>query len=288
MRFEIGPGGMFVILLGLVGLSGAVFGLGLIAGHELAGSEPAAQQVAAYPMPPAPAAEASPAVAPVAATAPAASSPPTSGASASSSAEDSGTEPSAAEEPPPVASPKVAKAAPPPVEGEAEDEGAGAEGEVVPKRAAPRKAVASSRGPNSSENEASADEDLSTGAAVAPPTTKRSAPQESADTESDETDEDNTPPAPTKPPPRRKLASAPRTAGGGPYSIQIDAMMDRQGAQQMAQRLRAKGFDSYMVPTQVSGKVWYRLRVGHYTTPEQAQAAETKLHQEFDNAPGGH
>ena len=55
MRFEIGPGGMFVILLGLVGLSGAVFGLGLIAGHELSGSEPAAQPVAAaFPLPAAP------------------------------------------------------------------------------------------------------------------------------------------------------------------------------------------------------------------------------------------
>ena len=52
MRFEIGPGGMIVILLGLLGLSGAVFGLGLIAGHELAGPEPGAPPVAAaYPLP---------------------------------------------------------------------------------------------------------------------------------------------------------------------------------------------------------------------------------------------
>src|ERR1700733_6253547 len=56
MRFEIGPGGMLVVLLGLLGLSGAVFGLGLIAGHELAGPENGAPPVAAaYPVPAAPA-----------------------------------------------------------------------------------------------------------------------------------------------------------------------------------------------------------------------------------------
>ena len=65
-------------------------------------------------------------------------------------------------------------------------------------------------------------------------------------------------------------------------------MMDYQGAQQMEQKLRAKGFQPYMVPTQLGGKTWYRLRVGHYTTPADAQAAEAKLHQEFNDTPSGH
>src|SRR5579875_3109559 len=75
MRFEIGPGGIFIILLGLAGLSGGVFGLGLVAGHELAGPEPGSQPVAeAYPLPQA-AAAAQPSGASPAASLPAASAP---------------------------------------------------------------------------------------------------------------------------------------------------------------------------------------------------------------------
>ena len=52
MRFEIGPGGGFVILVGLAGLSAAVFFLGMISGREIAQSEQGQSQLASvYPMP---------------------------------------------------------------------------------------------------------------------------------------------------------------------------------------------------------------------------------------------
>jgi DedD protein len=52
MRFEIGPGGGFVILAGLLGLSAAVFFLGMISGREMAQSEQGQSQLASvYPMP---------------------------------------------------------------------------------------------------------------------------------------------------------------------------------------------------------------------------------------------
>lgn len=52
MRFEIGPGGGFVILVGLLGLSAAVFFLGMISGREIAQSEQGQSQLASvYPMP---------------------------------------------------------------------------------------------------------------------------------------------------------------------------------------------------------------------------------------------
>src|SRR5271168_5122302 len=76
MRFEIKAGGGFLILLGLVGLSGAVFALGLVAGYEMARQcQPDSSQISStYPLPNppekpppvsemSPAAEASPAVA---------------------------------------------------------------------------------------------------------------------------------------------------------------------------------------------------------------------------------
>ncbi len=128
------------------------------------------------------------------------------------------------------------------------------------------------------------DEALSTGSAVAPPAT-RSARTEPAASDMEEGDEPETAaPAPVQPARRRMAAVNPSTprATSGPYSVQIDAMMDWQGAQQMAQKIRAKGFQPYIVPTYVDGKTWYRLRVGHYATPEQAQAAESRLHQDFN------
>ena len=52
MRFEIGPGGGIIILVGLLGLSAVVFFLGMISGREMAQTEQGQSQLAAvYPMP---------------------------------------------------------------------------------------------------------------------------------------------------------------------------------------------------------------------------------------------
>ncbi len=71
MRFEIRAGGAFLILVGLVGLSGGVFALGLVAGYEMARqNQPDINQISStYPLPnppekPAPVAEMSPAAVP--------------------------------------------------------------------------------------------------------------------------------------------------------------------------------------------------------------------------------
>jgi septal ring-binding cell division protein DamX len=132
---------------------------------------------------------------------------------------------------------------------------------------------------------AEAEQEASTGAAVAPPSEAGSEPDQSANTG----EEPSNPAPPPKPAPRRLAAISPpppRTSAG-PYSVQIDAVMDLAGAQKMAQKIRAKGFEPYLVRTQVQGKTWYRLRVGHYATPEEAEAAETKLHQEFNDTSAG-
>ena len=83
MRFEIRAGGGFIILLGLLGLSGAVFVLGLVAGNYMARqNQPDINQISStYPLPnppekPAPVSEMSPAAeaSPAVASAPAPSS----------------------------------------------------------------------------------------------------------------------------------------------------------------------------------------------------------------------
>jgi DedD protein len=282
MRFEIGPGGMLLILLGLAGLSAAVFGLGLVAGHEMAAPEPGSQPVvAAYPLPPSAPASAPSESAEASAPAPAAPNAATETASPSEAVGAASTTAAANNPPaaPAAASVSHVKAlAPAPVAGAS----------ALRKTAGSSTAVAS-RSPRTNAAATEPDEDLSTGAAVAPPSGSASAPAETADTGTDEGDEEAPAPAPAAPP-HRKLAAvtppAPRSSSG-PYSVQIDAMMDRAGAQQMAQKIRAKGFEPFIVPTMVDGKTWYRLRVGHYATPEQAQAAESRLHQEFNDTPSG-
>lgn len=279
MRFEIGPGGMFVVLLGLVALSGAVFGLGLIAGHELASPEQGAPPVAAaYPLPATPeSAESSASTAP--ASAPVANASKGAGPATVPGSDTTGAETSAAAVKPPANPPAVN----PP---------------IVPKApavAAAHKPAAStavaSRGPRKSAV-SDEDEDLAPGSAVAPPSSSSSASSETAETSANDEGEDNNAPAAPVQPVHKRLASVnPATSSssvGHPYSIQIDAMMDYQGAQEMVQKLKAKGFQPYMVPTQVGGKTWYRLRVGHYATPADAQAAEAKLHQEFNGTPSSH
>src|ERR1700691_1472670 len=63
MRFEIRAGGAFLILVGLVGLSGGVFALGLVAGYEMARqNQPDINQISStYPLPKSPAPDEKPA-----------------------------------------------------------------------------------------------------------------------------------------------------------------------------------------------------------------------------------
>jgi len=65
------------------------------------------------------------------------------------------------------------------------------------------------------------------------------------------------------------------------YSVQIEAVMDQQGANDMVAKLKRMGYSPYTVETKIGGQTWYRIRVGPYPTPEEAKAVETKLHQEY-------
>jgi DedD protein len=288
MRFEIGPGGMFVILLGLIGLSGAVFGLGLIAGHELSGSEPGAQPVAAaFPLPAAPGAPPpAPAAPPAPKPAAVAAAPIGAGATTTPASENAEPKAATAAANPP-ANHAVASGHLPDM---AESPEAGGPAKHK-KGAAAKTAVATRERPSAGTD--TSDEDLAPGDAVAPPSKAGAAATDSGSTNPGDEDEDNTESSPplAAPPVHKKVAALdnpPPTNPQQPYSIQIDAVMDRQGAQQMVHKLRAKGFQPFMVPTQVGGKTWYRLRVGHYATPDEAQAAEAKLHQEFNDTPASH
>jgi cell division septation protein DedD len=96
-------------------------------------------------------------------------------------------------------------------------------------------------------------------------------------------------PASTKPVvtnPPANYASATDAAGGHrkPFNIQIDAAMDRPSAEQMTARLQKLGYRAFMVPTDIAGQTWWRVRVGPYQSQDEASAAEQELRAKYKDA----
>lgn len=217
MRFEIRAGGGFLILFGLLGLSGAVFALGLIAGYEMARqNQPDLNQISStYPLPsppekPAPVSEMSPAAA---------------------------ASPAVASEPAPPAAPFK-----PPAPAIAEKPPAA--------RTSPA-AVARLKPPPEPE--------------VNPPATE------------EDTGEDSEPaPAPAPAPPL--------PPGTKPYNIQIEAVMDKSGADEMVARLKTLGYNAQETKIALNGGTWYRVRVGPYASAGEATAAQNRLREQYKQA----
>jgi cell division septation protein DedD len=209
MRFEIKKGGAFLILIALVGLSGAVFALGLVAGYQMAKqNQPDLNQTSTtYPLPSAPTEESKPA--PV------------------------------AEMSPPPAMP--IKPAAPPVA-------------AMPPASHPSPATVARIRP----------------AAPAPeknPNAPSGSDEEEADSE----------PAPSP-------AVAPPSSPSRPYNIQIEAVMDKSGADEMVDRLKKLGYNAQEMTTNLNGQTWYRVRVGPYRSSSEAAAAQEKLREQYKQA----
>jgi cell division septation protein DedD len=91
------------------------------------------------------------------------------------------------------------------------------------------------------------------------------------------------------PPTRPEVANTPSgdiSGGhhGKPFNIQIDAVMDRANAEQMTTRLQKLGYHAFMVPTEISGQTWWRVRVGPYQSQDEASAAEQELRAKYRDA----
>jgi len=235
MRFEIGIGGGLLIGVGLLGLSGGVFCLGLIGGYEIASQEQHNRDVAAvYPLPAPPPVQ------------------PTPAESTGVSLET-------------LTSGALASPSPTPAASEL--------GALVGPSGLP--AVQPSPTPGAKRLAVAAPLPLSP-----PPAAAGSATAPSPAT-----------PARRPTHPERKLAAREAPAGASdrprghqPYSVQIDAVMDRQGAEDIARKLSAGGYEPYIVPTEIGGQTWYKVRVGHYETEAEAHAAEQRLRLEYEGS----
>src|SRR5579875_2796430 len=249
MRFDIGAGGTIVILVGLVGLSGAVFGLGLIAGHELASDEPPAQQaVASYAIPAAPAPAASAAVTNTAAASaaiPAAPLEPPTATDVSASA------PVAVKRPVPISGSEARAASGSAPESETDRRLNQAIARLRARVAQPEHAAL---GPEDRIPPAPVAND-----AVPPPSVNYTEPAPGYSAKHATAASGATKAAKPATSSRRVALSTPPSSTqphSEPYSIQIDAVMDRAGAQQMAAKLRARGFEPFIMQTHIGDQTW--------------------------------
>ncbi len=87
-----------------------------------------------------------------------------------------------------------------------------------------------------------------------------------------------------------KVTPSPENAdqkeGGKTWSVQLNAFPDERSAKQLVDRLKNKGYNAVISEVHNKTKVWYRVRVGKYTSREEADKAleNFKTRENFDKA----
>jgi cell division septation protein DedD len=84
--------------------------------------------------------------------------------------------------------------------------------------------------------------------------------------------------APPRPPP-------PAPSDGGAFQIQVNAMADRNRAEELVRDLKSLGYGAFISAARVADKTLYRVRVGGLASAEAAKRAVTRLRdQGYPNA----
>jgi len=72
----------------------------------------------------------------------------------------------------------------------------------------------------------------------------------------------------------KKTEALPREGG---WTVQVNAYPEEKSAQRLVERLKEKGYDAYMVVSNVKGRTWHRVRVGKFATRDEAKKAQEEL-----------
>ena len=77
----------------------------------------------------------------------------------------------------------------------------------------------------------------------------------------------------------KKLAAKTEAAppSQGEWTVQINAFPHERDAKNLAKSLADKGYDAYVVPVEIKGQAWYRVRVGHFATREKAKELQDTM-----------
>lgn len=73
---------------------------------------------------------------------------------------------------------------------------------------------------------------------------------------------------------------ATRTGAKGDWSVQVSATRDPRTADDVLRRLKGKGYDAFVLKVRRRGETFYRVRVGHYASLEEAQQVVKRLRRE--------
>ncbi len=73
-------------------------------------------------------------------------------------------------------------------------------------------------------------------------------------------------------PATNKNARSSKSGRHGKWSVQIRAYSREGHASSLVNKLQNSGFDAYVVRAKVSGRYWYRVRVGHFDSKRKAKA----------------
>jgi cell division septation protein DedD len=93
------------------------------------------------------------------------------------------------------------------------------------------------------------------------------------------------PPAPVVPAPKptpapAAMATTAPATGGGQIAVQVGAFATRKEADTLAKKLSGRGYAVYVMNPIDDGKNVYRVRVGNYSTADEAQRVSAKLTQQ--------
>jgi DedD protein len=80
-----------------------------------------------------------------------------------------------------------------------------------------------------------------------------------------------------------KTAATPKPAAGGGFVVQLAAFADDKGANSLAARLKKSGHPAFTEPVTTSHGTLWRVRVGPYTTRDEANTARDQLKREGQN-----
>jgi len=76
------------------------------------------------------------------------------------------------------------------------------------------------------------------------------------------------------------VVPTPRAPVKGDWSVQVSATRDPRTADTVLRRLRSKGYDAFVLKVRRRGETFYRVRVGHYASLDDAQHVVSRLRRE--------
>jgi len=76
------------------------------------------------------------------------------------------------------------------------------------------------------------------------------------------------------------VVPTPRAPVKGDWSVQVSATRDPRTADTVLRRLRSKGYDAFVLKVRRRGETFYRVRVGHYASLDEAQHVVSRLRRE--------